>query len=117
MSLRSIRATILWSPLRLLEIPQVGRRLVLLGGHEEAVGAEVIVFRADHDLGVALGAVVLRPLRARARVALESLVGGPRPRERVVEDRDQVMQDVGVGLVEEEALLEYRLVVEVQRQA
>src|SRR5580692_3230144 len=36
--------------LRLLEIAQVRRRLVLLGGHQQALAAEKIVLAADDDL-------------------------------------------------------------------
>ena len=31
----------------LLEIPQIGRRLILLGGHQKSVRAQVVVFLAD----------------------------------------------------------------------
>jgi hypothetical protein len=40
----------------------------------------------------------------------------PRPRQRVVDHRDLVMQDVGVALVEIEALLEHGFVVVVERE-
>src|SRR5271168_1671292 len=46
---------------RLLEIPPIRRRLVLLGGHQQAFSAQEIVLLADDDLVVALGAKRLAP--------------------------------------------------------
>src|SRR5580658_6386658 len=59
---------------RLLEIAQVRRRLILLGGHQHAVAAEEIVFRADDDLVVALVAGRQGELRLRFGIVPERLV-------------------------------------------
>jgi hypothetical protein len=37
----------------LLEISEIGRRLILLGRHQQPISAVKIVFLADHDLVVA----------------------------------------------------------------
>ena len=66
---------------------------------------------------IALGAIVFDPIWARIWIALEHLVDTPRPRERVVDHRDLIMEKGRVGLVEMEALLEDRLIVEMQGQS
>jgi hypothetical protein len=53
----------------LLEIPQIGRRLIFLCGHQESIRAQVIVFLADDDMDVALDAIKLAPVWARVRIA------------------------------------------------
>ncbi len=102
--------------LRLLEIPQIRRRLVLPGGHQQAVRAQVVVLLADDDIHVALGAENLAPVRTRIRVAPKGLVDAPGPRQGVVEHGDLVMQKVRIVPVEMEAFLEGRLIVEGERQ-
>src|SRR5260221_468101 len=82
------------SLLRLLEISQIGRRLILLGRHQEPFRAHEIVFRADDDLVVALGARRSAPVRKWLRAAPKCLVDAPRPRQGVVENGDLVMQEV-----------------------
>src|SRR5580700_11699500 len=64
---------------RRFEIPQIRRRLVLLGGHQKPFPAEEIVLLADHDLGVVFDRVELHPVGTRVRVVHVSLVDGPRP--------------------------------------
>ena len=57
--------------MRLSEISQIGRRLILPGEHQQAVGAQEIVFLADDDVIVALVAIVLVPwLPAAANIRL-----------------------------------------------
>src|SRR6202023_2211209 len=70
---------------RLLEISQIGRRLVLLGRHQEPIPAQEIVLLADGDLPVAFGNIILRPDRTRIRVAHVFLVDGPRARQGMVD--------------------------------
>src|SRR5207344_354847 len=53
----------------------------------------------------------------RFGVEYVSLVDGPRPREGVIGDRHLVMQYPWIDFVAVDALLENRLVVDVQRQA
>src|SRR4029434_373055 len=59
----------------------------------------------------------LAPSRPRVGIAAQIPGHGPWPGQRMVVDRDLVVQDVLVGLVEIDALLEDRLVVVMQRQA
>jgi hypothetical protein len=47
---------------------------------------------ADEGLGIVLGADRLEPFRARIVVARVALVDRPRPRQRVVDDSDLVVQ-------------------------
>src|SRR5262249_48477594 len=53
-----------WSLPRRIEISQIGRRLVLLGWHQMAIRAQEVVFIADVDMGIVLGANVFGPDRA-----------------------------------------------------
>src|SRR5262247_1645565 len=48
---------------RLVEIAQIGRRLVLPGRHEVAVCAQKVVLAADDDMQIAFGAHGLAPDR------------------------------------------------------
>src|SRR5262245_30225892 len=97
------------------EVAQIGRRLVLLGRHEVAVRAQEIIFLADGHMLVALAAIVLDPDRlAHAAVFL-----GDRPRtgERRVDRGDLVVEEVAVGFVEIDPLLDDGLIVPVQGKA
>ena len=69
------------SPLRLLEISQIRWRLVFLGRHQEAFGAQEIVLFANDNLRVVLGAIRFGPVRTRIRVAPVSFVHRPGPRQ------------------------------------
>src|SRR5262245_6802083 len=118
MSISSVSTAINASSLRrLLEISQIRRRLAFLGGHQQAVSAQEIIFVTDHDLAVAFVANVFAPAWTRFRVAPESLVHAPRPCQCVVEHGDLVMKDIRIAFVEIEPLLEDRLIVEMQRQS
>src|ERR1700730_8629855 len=101
---------------RLLEIFEIGRRLILLGGHQDSVPVQEIVFLADDDQIVALGARRFAPVWARIRIGPKCLVHAPRSRQGMVERGYLVMQNIRIALVEMEPLLEQRLVVEGQRQ-
>src|SRR5712672_929451 len=103
-----------WSLPR-LEIPQIRRRLILQGWHQVAICTEEIVFFADDDVTVVLGAVVFEP--DDVTVAAIALVHGPRTRQRMVDRRYVVVQDVGVGFVEINTLQDDRFIVVVQRYA
>jgi hypothetical protein len=50
---------------KLFEVSQIWRLLVLLGGHQKAIGAEHIVLRTDADMLVAFGTNGLDPNRIR----------------------------------------------------
>jgi CoA-transferase family III len=79
---------------RLLEISQIGRRMVLLGRHQKPIPAHEIVFLADGDLRVVFGIIKLYPVRTRIRVVHVTFVDSPRPRQSMVDRCDFVMKDV-----------------------
>src|SRR5215472_8316976 len=65
---------------RAVEISQVRRRLVLPGGHQEAVAAvQVIVLLADDDVVVVLVAIVLEPDDVIQNLNPSRLKGAVRP--------------------------------------
>src|SRR6266853_5495014 len=99
---------------RLLEIAQIGRHLILAGRHQVAVAAEEIVLLADNDVIVVLGALVILP--QHLAFAAIGLGHGPGPRQRMVDRGDFVMKEVGVILVEIDALLDDALIVRMKRQ-
>ena len=101
--------------MRQIEVPQVRCRLVLAQRHQMAVGAAEVAFLANDDVVIGLGAEIFRP----DRLALAIVIARhrPRPREGVVDGGDLGVQTIGVGRVEENALLDDRPVVLVQRQA
>src|ERR1700722_9231598 len=69
---------------RPIEISQVGRHLIFLGGHEQTVAAEEIDLIADVDMHVVFGAHVLFPPdRLIGLSAAEVLDDDPRPRQRM----------------------------------
>src|SRR5215831_9074636 len=101
----------------LREVLQVRRRLVLACRHQEAVGTEKVVLSADLDVNVAFSADRFRPNRLLpGRNAAIFLDRRPRSRQRIVDGRDLVDDDVRVGLVGIEPLLDDGLVVLVQRK-
>src|SRR5579871_5589097 len=111
--LRSIRATSLLP--RLLEIAQVRRRLVLLGGHQKPVAGNEIILLADKHVMIGLTAIVVLP--QFVAVAPVGLRDRPRPRQRVVDRGDLIVQEIRIVLVEINPLQDDRLVVRMQRQA
>src|SRR5712692_5970115 len=64
---------------RLLEISQIGRRLVLAGGQEGAAVAFEIKLVTDLDQDGDPWTIFLAPLRVLGRVAPVGLEHGPRP--------------------------------------
>src|SRR5579864_5860274 len=70
---------------------------------------------AEEDVAVVLGAIVLEP--NRIGLALVGLKHRPRTGQRMVVDRDLVVQRVGIGLVKEDAFLDDALAVLVKRHA
>src|ERR1700675_308292 len=79
--------------LRLLEMSQVRRRLVLAGGHDVVVGVAVIEFVADLDHRGHPGAIFLTPRREFVSIATVCLEHGPWAREGIVEQRDLVVDE------------------------
>src|SRR5260370_25669539 len=82
------------SLLGLLEISQIRRRLVLLGGHQIAVRAQHIALVADVDELLTLGAYILDPDRPRICVAAVGLVHRPRTPQSTIDHCDVVMQEI-----------------------
>src|SRR5262249_2837673 len=95
------------------EMLQIGRPLPLLGGHQLAIGAAHVDLALDLHIGIPLGADCLDP-HDRPQLAIVALVRHSGAKQRVVIDRDVVMQDVGIGLVEIDALLDDALGIEMQ---
>src|SRR5438876_5142749 len=104
------------SLLRLVEISQIRGRLILLGGHQQAVRAEEIVFLADDNVCVAFLAPGFGPLLRLFRNAPVLPVGGPWSRQGIIDHGGEDMNNVRLGLVDKEPLLEDRLIVKGQRQ-
>src|SRR6516165_2436571 len=103
---------------RLLEILQIRRRLVLLRRHQVAVGADIVDLPADADMRIVLGADRLAPPdRLLARGPAVVLGDGPGPRQGMVDGGDLVVQEIAVGLVEIDALLDHGLIVLVHGNA
>src|SRR5262245_24380895 len=103
--------------LRWREISKIRRGLILLRRHQEAVGTQHVALAADLDMGVVLGADALAPDRTRALHAAIFLGRAPGARERIVDGSDLHDEDVRIGLVLIDPLLEDALTVRVQRQA
>src|ERR1700722_11607572 len=78
-SVRLSKRASLW---RLLEIPQIRRRLVLAGGQQLAVGAFEIDLVADLGQERDLGTIFLAPDRILLGAAPVALQRVPRPCER-----------------------------------
>jgi hypothetical protein len=68
--------------LRLLEVAEVRRRLILSYGHQFAVGAQKILLRANRDMIVTLPAIVFGP--EGILLAIVNAVHDPRPGQRIV---------------------------------
>src|SRR5262245_20762698 len=98
------------------EISQIGRRLAALRGQQEPLGAEEIRLPADLDMAVALGADPLPPSCSRPLHANVALLHRPGVRQRIVDGRDLVVQQIGLGLVEIDPLLDDRRIVGMQWQ-
>src|SRR5215467_1101288 len=98
------------------EILEIRRPLVLLGRHQQTVGAEEVALPADLDMGIALGTDALAPDRTRVLHAAIFLDRGPRARERIVERGDLDGENVRIGLVLVDPLLEDALIVRMERQ-
>src|SRR5712671_146888 len=101
----------------LVEIPQIRRPLIFFGGHQEAVDAQDIHFLADADQIRSFDTTGLPPLWTRICAVHVPLVHGPGTRQCMVDHGDYVVDDFGIGLIEVDALLENRLIVEVKGKA
>src|SRR5258708_13056491 len=97
---------------RLLEIAQIGRRLVLLRRHEITVAADKVPFLPDVDVHVVFRAQVFVELDLAGH-PLIALRHRPGPRQRVVVSRDLVQENIPVRLVEGQSFLDAGLFVAV----
>src|SRR5947208_3097508 len=75
----------------------------------------IAMCHADDDVIVVLAALILGP--EHVALAPERLEHRPRPGQRVVDGGDLVTQQVLVLVIERDALVDDRLVVEMQRNA
>src|SRR5215467_5421946 len=101
-----------------LEIAQIRRRLIFLCGHEQAIRAQVVRLLANRHMGIVFGADILTP--PDRLVGNDTMVvprDHPRPRQGIVDGGDLVMEQVGVGAVDKDALLDDGLVVAMERDA
>src|SRR5262249_16163524 len=105
------------SLLRLLKVSQIGRRLMLFCRHQIAVRTEHIVLLADLHESLALGTIRLYPYRSRIRQSPVGLGHRPRTCQRIINDRDLIMEQVLIGLAERDALLDHGLVILMQGNA
>src|SRR5262249_442536 len=101
---------------RLREKPPVGRGLAPLHRPQAAILAQVVGILADLDHRVVFRAERSLPHRPRPRIAPRLLGHRPGPRQCIVDDRHVVVEEVGIGLVEVDPLLDDGLVVVVERK-
>src|SRR5262249_28931866 len=80
------------------------------------VPADHVVLFAHGHVRVRFGTVLFIPGRKGLRATPQVLHHRPWPRERIVDDGDLVVGDIGIGLVDEDLLLDDSLVVAMQRQ-
>ena len=117
-----LRTEALASPRRLLlpiaiEISQVGGRLVLPRRHELSVRAHHVVLLSDLHVVVGLGAGDLAPIGLAIGLAMVALGHDPRARQRMIDHRHFVVENVGIGFVEENPLPDDGQIVLVQGNA
>src|ERR1700730_4008546 len=96
------RVFVIGASLPRLEIRQIRRRLIFLGRHQLVLTADDIMLVTDEDVAVVFGAIVLEP--DRIVVALVAFGDSPGMGQGMIIDRDFVMQRVGIGFVDVEAL-------------
>src|SRR5436309_10358676 len=97
------------------EVSQIRRRLVLPGRREIAIIADRVDLLAQRHVLIVVRTEVLDPLHIA--VAAIASRHGPRTGERIVDGGDLVMEEIGIALVEIDALPDGRLVVLMQRNA
>src|SRR3984893_509138 len=105
------------SLLRLIEISQIRRLLLVSGRHQVAVLAHLVGLVPDMNEWNLLVANILWPVRQRIEVAPIVLHHRPGTRQCVVGHGDFVMKDVAVGLIEIDALLDDAFAILMQRNA
>src|SRR5438067_2288330 len=94
------------TPISLSEMPEIRWRLALAGWHQLVVSAQVIEFLADEDIGRRPCTVLFGPIRELGAIASIGFQDRPRPCESVVDQRNLVVQEFWIGLVEIDALLD-----------
>src|SRR5258708_37324617 len=101
-----------------LEISQIRRCLIFLCGHEQAIRTQVVRLLANRHMGIVFGANILAPPdRLVGDDAMIVPRDHPRPRQGIVNGGNLVTEQVGVGAVDKDALLDDGLVVAVERDA
>ena len=101
-----------------VEIFKVRRLLALAHGHEKALWADLVVLVSNLNVGAVFKAGEFVPLRRHCRgIAAVAARHRPGPRERMVGGRDLIMQDVRIGLVGIDLLLDDRLAILVEGNA
>src|ERR1700686_3543629 len=83
-----------------LEMAQIGRGLTLAGGHEFAIGVQIVEFLADQHVCSQRRAIFLAVNWVFAGIAPVAFQHGPRARVGVVDQRDLVVQRGRIGRVE-----------------
>src|SRR5260370_25712356 len=101
----------------LFEVAQIWWRLVLADRHQIAICTDIVVLLAHVDVNVVLGTDLLGPPgRPRFFVARVILDNRPGTRIGTIDQRYLIMQDVRVGLIEIDTLLDNALIVLVGRK-
>src|SRR5262249_55215969 len=95
-----------------VEIAQVWCRLAFLGRHQEAVGADHVVFPADQHMRIVFGAIDEIP--EWVRLAPIDATDRPGTGERAVGDRRLDAQQARVGFIESHPLADDRGIVFMQ---
>src|SRR5215469_6529419 len=102
---------------RRLEISKIGRRLILLGRHQQAASAQIVGLLADPDVALPIGADVFGPSGPRIEGAAVALGHAPGSRQGMVYHRDLIVEQIGIGLAKVEPLFDDALIVRMQWNA
>ena len=102
---------------RLFEVSQIWRCLILARRHKMPVAADHIVLVADEHVMVVLGTDLFEPNRLAARVATVTARNRPGSCQRVIDDGDFVVQDIGIDLVGIEPFLNDCSIIAVKRDS
>src|SRR6266436_8559469 len=97
-----------------LEPWQVGWGLARTWRHQHAFAAEEIILATDPNLVFVFAANRFQPFGSLADIFP---LDGPWRSERIIDDRDLIVQEIAFGLVEIEALLDDGLAIAVKRHA
>src|SRR5437016_4864497 len=104
-------------PFRLIEISQIGRRLIFPRRHQQSVGAEEIAPPCDFEMRIVLRADAFAPDRPRILHAAPFPGRGPGLRQRIVDRRRYDVKEIRIVLVLRNPLLDDAFIVRMQREA